>query len=159
MRTDATTVLKELALKESKQRFPNVPDHARIINKYSDKTANGLTKMIIDFIMFTGGLAERINCMGRQIDKRQTYTDCIGRVKTIGSLIYIKTSGKRGTADISATIQGRSVKIEVKIGRDQQSEAQREYQQSIENSGGLYFIAKGFPEFYTWYNLTFVNHG
>ncbi|HJY63731.1 MAG TPA: hypothetical protein VJ455_06205 [Ignavibacteria bacterium] len=61
-----------------------------------------------------------------------------------------------GTADISATIAGRSVKIEVKIGRDKQSQKQKEYQRQVEASGGLYFIAKSFDQFFTWYNELFT---
>jgi hypothetical protein len=149
------SLLRELYLSDSKRKFPSVPDFARSVATYSDKTANGLTKCIIDFIRFKGGQVERINCTGRVIDNRKTSTDIIGNQRTIGSLQYIKTAGQRGTADISATIKGRSVKIEVKIGADKQSEAQRQYQRSIEESGGLYIIAKNFNQFYTWYILTF----
>jgi len=149
------SLLRELYLSDSKRKFPSVPDFARSVATYSDKTANGLTKCIIDFIRFKGGQVERINCTGRVIDNRKTSTDIIGNQRTIGSLQYIKTAGQRGTADISATIQGRSVKIEVKIKNDRQSVAQKEYQQSIEASGGLYFIAKDFEQFITWYYFTF----
>jgi hypothetical protein len=60
-----------------------------------------------------------------------------------------------GTADISATIRGRSVKIEVKIGRDRQSDAQKRYQASIEAAGGIYYIARNIDDFMQWYNQTF----
>jgi hypothetical protein len=56
-----------------------------------------------------------------------------------------------GSADIAATINGRSVKIEVKHGKDRQSEAQRRYQEAIERAGGLYVIATSFEQFYNWY--------
>lgn len=149
------TILKELYLKADRIKYPNTPEHARICPKYNDKTANGLTKCVIDFIRLTGGQAERINCTGRIIDSRTTSTDVLGHKKTIGNLYYIKTAGQRGTSDISATIKGRSVKIEVKIGIDKQSEAQKEYQRSIEASGGIYFVAKDFEQFIKWYYLTF----
>jgi hypothetical protein len=58
-----------------------------------------------------------------------------------------------------ATINGRSVKIEVKKGRDYQSQAQQEYQESIIKAGGIYFIAKDFEMFLNWYDKTFLNHG
>jgi hypothetical protein len=44
------------------------------------------------------------------------------------------------------------VKIEVKIGRDRQSEAQVEYQRQVEAAGGVYVIAKTFDGFLTWYD-------
>ena len=156
---NAIKILKELYLIDSKRKYPSVPDHSRGIPDFTDKTANGLTKCIINFINLSGGQAERINCTGRIIDNRITSTDVLGHNRTIGRLQYIKTAGKRGTADISATIKGRSVKIEIKIGNDRQSEAQKQYQKSIEASGGLYFIAKDFRQFLDWYYLTFGNYG
>jgi hypothetical protein len=56
----------------------------------------------------------------------------------------------KGTADISATIRGRSVKIEIKQ-KDKQSEAQKQYQQAIENAGGVYIIVRDFDSFVEWY--------
>lgn len=149
-------ILKELYINDSSQKYPNFPKQYIVTPEYNDKTANGLTKCIIEFIRLTGGQAERINCIGRIIDHRETFTDVLGNIRTIGKVQYVKTAGQRGTADISATIQGRSVKIEVKIGKDRQSDAQKEYQRQIEASGGLYFIAKDFEQFYTWYCLTFL---
>jgi hypothetical protein len=64
-------------------------------------------------------------------------------------------TGTRGTADISATIAGKSVKIEVKIGSDRQSPAQHEYQKAVEQAGGIYFIASSFEQFMDWYNVKF----
>ena len=147
----AITILKYLYLENNRILYPSVPDHARAAPNYTDKTANGLTRCIIDYINLTGGHAERINCTGRIIDNRTTSTDVLGHQRIIGSTTYVKTSGQRGTADISATIRGRSVKIEVKIGRDKQSEAQKQYQKSIEESGGVYYIAKDFNQFYYWH--------
>lgn len=151
----AVSVLREMNLCDNKRRFPNLPDYARVIPKYSEKTANGLTKMILDFIKLSGGQAERINCTGRPIDRRFQIEDSIGRLVTVGRVEYVKASGTRGTADISATIKGRSVKIEIKIGRDKQSPEQFQYQQRIETAGGIYFIAKDFGSFYNWYLSTF----
>jgi hypothetical protein len=107
---------------------------------YTDKTANGLTKMIIDWINYNGGQAERISTTGRYL---------------VAQRKWIKGTGTKGSADISATIQGKSVKIEVKIGKDKMSEDQHKYQESIEKAGGIYYIAKDFDSFYEWYNLNF----
>lgn len=126
-----------------------------MLKPYNDKTANGLTKCIIDFLTFSGWQAERISNTGRIIDRRRTYTDVLGHKKQIGSMEWAKGSGTAGTADVSATIAGRSVKIEIKIGRDRQSEAQSDYQKKIEASGGLYYIASNMPDFIEWYYLTF----
>lgn len=150
--TDPLQHLKRLALDMNRQKYPTFPDHLRPAPKYSDKTANGLTKCIIDFLNFSGHQAERISSTGRFIDNRQTYTDVIGITRTIGSGKWIPGSTAKGTADISATVQGRSVKIEVKIGKDRQSPDQVAYQQKIEKAGGVYIICKNFNDLYTWYN-------
>ncbi|HTN08853.1 hypothetical protein [Agriterribacter sp.] len=125
------------------------------LKPYNDKTANGLTRCIIDFLTFSGWQAERISNTGRMIDRRHTVTDVLGRKKQIGSMEWAKGTGTAGTADISATIAGRSVKIEVKIGRDRQSTAQSSYQKKIEASGGLYVIATNMQDFIKWYYLNF----
>jgi hypothetical protein len=126
------------------------PDYV-VKTKYSDKTANGLTKAIIAWINLNGYQAERISTTGRYVDNSKIVTDVLGNRKKIGSGKYIKGTGTNGSADISATIKGKSIKIEVKIGKDKQSEAQIKYQQMIEKAGGIYFIAKNFDDFYGFY--------
>lgn len=122
-------------------------------NTYRDDTANGLTRLIIDCIKHDGGQAERINTTGIPIDTRQEVTDILGHRHMIGSLTWRKGGSTVGSADISATIKGRSVKIEVKIGKDRQSEAQKAYQREVEAAGGLYYIAHDFTSFVKWYSM------
>ena len=153
----AVKMLEEMATDEAKRSHPNTPERFIARCEFSDKTANGLTSCIIQFIRLTGGQAERISNTGRRIDTRTTFEDVAGRSRTIGSSSWIPGSGTNGTADISATIAGRSVKVEVKIGRDVQSEAQKQYQQSVEQSGGIYVIASTFAGFLEWYNQNFTN--
>lgn len=143
--------LRALRLAKTIKSFPNVPSYALPKYEYNEKSANGLTKAICDFINLSGHQAERINTMGRMLDNRKTYTDVIGRTKTIGSTKYIPTTGTKGSADISATIKGKSVKIEVKYGKDRQSADQKAYQEQVENAGGYYYIAKDFDSFYQWF--------
>ena len=128
-------------------------------NKHRDDTANGLTRCIIDYIKYKGGQAERINTTGIPIDSRRQVSDITGRTRTIGGVQWRRGGCTVGSADISATVNGRSVKIEVKIGRDRQSEAQRHYQVAIEAAGGIYYIARNFSDFWKWYQHTFVQKG
>jgi hypothetical protein len=144
--------LRALRLAKTIKSFPNVPEYALPKYEYNPNSANGLTKCILDFLNLSGYQAERINTMGRMLDNRKTYTDVIGRTKTIGSTKYIPTSGTKGSADISATINGRSVKIEVKWKADRQSKDQKAYQEQVERAGGVYYIAKDFDSFYAWFN-------
>ena len=130
---------------------PSMPAYARTVPRYSDTTANGLTKCVIDYIRLTGGLAERINSTGRYIDNSQVFEDVLGRKRSIGTGQWLPTSGMKGTADISAVIRGRAVKIEIKIGKDRQSEDQKKYQQAVEQAGGIYLTCHSFAEFYDWF--------
>ena len=136
----------------SRTKLP--PDYV-VRTKYNDSTANGLTKCVIDYINLSGGQAERISNTGRYIDESRIVTDVLGNKKKIGTGKYIKGTGTNGTADISATFKGKSIKIEIKM-KDKQSEAQKEYQQSIERAGGIYFICHNFDEFLEKFN-TFAN--
>ena len=134
--------LEQLALEHFRREHSNFPEYAIAPQFYRDNTANGLTKCIVDFVRFHGGQAERINTVG--IPEQRG-----------GRIVWRRSNTTKGSADISATIGGRSVKIEVKIGPDRQSEAQRRYQAAIERAGGLYFIAKDFTSFVEWYNTNF----
>lgn len=118
--------------------------------KYTDKTANGLTVCIIDWIKLTHGQAERVSNEGRIIDNRKIVTNVIGQQRMIGSVTRIKGSGKRGTSDVHSTINGRSVKWEVKM-KDRQSDHQIAYQAEVEAAGGKYFVVHSFKEFIECY--------
>jgi hypothetical protein len=144
---------KELILKDKMAKFPNFKPEYLPLDIPDDSKANGLTRCVVQWIQLHGFQAERISNTGRVIDNTKTYTDVAGFTKTIGSVKYIKGSGTNGTADISATIFGKSVKIEIKIGRDKQSEAQKKYQSDIVRSGGVYLIVKEFDEFVEWWDL------
>jgi hypothetical protein len=49
------------------------------------------------------------------------------------------------------------VKIEVKYGKDRQSEDQKKYEHSINEAGGIYVIARNIDDFIEWYDETFKN--
>ncbi len=162
---NALSQLRQLAIECGRAKHPRYPNHLTFpIKAYTDKNANGLTRCIIDFIRFKCGQAERISTTGRPIDRRKIVTNVIGQQHMIGSIEWIPGTGTKGSADISSTIQGRSVKIEVKCkatGDNYQSAGQKLYQQHIEAAGGLYYIARDFQSFYDWYFQTFekgVNH-
>ena len=125
--------------------------------KFNDTTANGLTKTIIKFIQMIGGQAERVSSMGRMIDNRKVSTDVLGRQRTIGTMKYIPGTSTNGTADISAIYKGISFKIEVKIGADRQSEAQKKYQKDVERAGAVYIIAKDFDNFIIDFKNEIIN--
>ena len=142
-----------MALVALKKKYPNFPYPPT--PSYTDKTSNGLTKCIVDFLNLSGHHAERINSMGFAKDNRRKVVDVVGQTRTIGDVTWIKGNTQKGTADISATIHGQSVKIEVKCeatGDRRQSEAQKKYQSQIENAGGKYIIARNFQDFFDFFN-------
>jgi hypothetical protein len=148
------TRLNELYKAQQRLKYPEFPEQYIPDYKNSDNSTNGLTKCVIDFINMSGGFAERINTTGRYIGGK-IIEGANGRVQTQGK--WIKGTGTKGSADISAVIQGRTVKIEIKYGRDRQSDDQKEYQSNIERSGGLYWIVRTFDDFIDKYDAL-TNH-
>ena len=143
--------MHELKLQRYAITHPNYPQDYIPKTMYKDSTANGLTRAICDYINYHGYQAERINTMGTAREKKTTAGKVIG-------VTWTKGTSTAGSADISATIKGRSVKIEVKIGKDRQSDAQKRYQENIEKAGGTYIIAKDFDSFVEWYEKFIQNN-
>jgi hypothetical protein len=143
-------LLKALELEILKDKSTMNPRYLEdLLTDWNDNSANALTKCIIHFLTYSGFQAERINTMGvyregKKIQVGENTRQLKGK--------YTPSTGTKGSADISATIRGRSVKIEVKYGKDKQSEVQKRYQESIEQAGGTYFIARNFDEFIIFYN-------
>jgi hypothetical protein len=143
--------LKALELESLREKYPSMDARFIPLTDWKDTSANGLTKCIIFWINAMGGQAERISNQGqyRAGKKIQVGTGEIAYTKELKGK-WTAGQGTKGTADISATIRGRSVKIEVKQ-KDKQSEAQKQYQQSIELAGGVYQIVRDFDSFVEWY--------
>ena len=144
MKKELKLLMHELKLRKYAITHPNLPPDYIPKTMYKDSTANGLTRAICDYINYHGYQAERINTMGTAREKKTTAGKVIG-------VTWTKGTSTAGSADISATIKGRSVKIEVKI-KDRQSEAQKRYQEHIEKAGGIYKIFRDFDSFVEWYN-------
>jgi hypothetical protein len=114
------------------------------LKPYSDKTANGLTTCIVDWICYKGGDAQRINTQGQMR-------------KVGGQMKWTKSGSRKGAADIHAIIRGRAVSIEVKIGKDKMSDQQENERRRIEAAGGLYYVAKDMQSFTAWYTEMFIH--
>ena len=106
----------------------NIPLRTQTDFKFSDNGANALTKAIMAYLSMKGYFAARIN-------SGATYDARLG--------IYRKGSGATaGMADINAVINGRSVSIEVKYGRDKIRPSQLKVKAEIEAAGGIFFVAR-----------------
>ena len=112
------------------------------------KTANGLTKFICQFLMWHEHRATRINSTGRLIDGLEKQPS--GAILTTKK--WIPGSTRKGTADISATIKGRSVMMEIKIGKDRASDYQIAEQQRERKAGGIYEFISTPEQFFELYD-------
>jgi len=119
--------------------IPKMPDCRR---------ANGLTMAIVKFLLYSGHRATRIQSAGRIIKAPQRQESGI----SLQTAKYIPGTTRKGTADISATVRGRSVMIEIKIGNDQPSEYQLREQQLETKAGGQYWFIHTFEEFLQQYD-------
>lgn len=143
--TQRLTEMERLAQLEKLKGHPRPELFSMLYTKHSDKTANGLTKAVIRWIEIHGGQAERINTMGRYIQGATVSKGFYGSQQLKGK--YIPTTSTKGSADVSALVNGKTWKIEIKIGNDKQSEHQKKYQADIERAGGKYSIIRSLDEF------------
>ncbi len=109
------------------------------------KKANGLTLMIQNFLQWKGHRATRINTQGQYVQQKHN-----GKVIMSG---YRPSQTRKGTSDISATINGKSVMLEIKAGRDKPSEAQLKEQQLERSAGGIYEFIYSAEQFFEWYRM------
>jgi hypothetical protein len=99
-----------------------------------------LTDAVIKFIKLNGGAARRVNTVG---------------VWDAEQGIFRKGGMKRGFEDVDASFPikingikfGLKVAIEIKIGRDTQSDHQLERQEELEKTGAIYLVAKDIDSF------------
>ena len=134
--------LTKLAMMHKIAKHPMIPLHALPpVRPFSDKKSNELTRAIVEFIRLTGHYADRINNTG-------IYDSKTGRWRKGGT--------RKGISDIIANKMiehdGRKfsimVAIEVKVGRDKMSDYQLKVQAEVQNSGGVYIIAKTWEQFF-----------
>jgi hypothetical protein len=86
------------------------------------KASNNLTKNIIKYCALQGHYVVRINNIPGTKFRKNTLT--------------------RGVADImGCTKEGIALAIEVKIGKDKQSEFQKTFENHYKNRGGVYILA------------------
>lgn len=116
--------------------------------KLPKQTANGLTNTIINFLMWNGHRATRIGSTGRIIKspERQASGTILQTAK------YIPGTTRKGAADISSTIHGRSVMLEIKVGKDRPSPYQLREQALERAAGGQYEFIHTFEEFLEFYD-------
>lgn len=93
---------------------------------------NSLTNAVINFLLSRGHFASRIQSQGQ-------YSPTRGR--------WIKSKVRRGIGDIIACIDGQFWMIEIKTGKDRQSDYQKSVEEDVKKAGGKYIIVRVFGEF------------
>lgn len=135
-------LLKRMKLESIKAKSPGFFEmsggYSMKVSPYSDKTSDGLTRCIEDFI---NNLPDGVGEATRQ---NSTGTP---RQMPDGSIKWSKSNTRKGIADVRGTYKGRSLNIEVKIGRDTQSDLQIKEMERVRRAGGIYWIVKTFPDF------------
>lgn len=128
-----------------REKHPSVPDHAIPHRVFEDRTANGLQNAIKTFCEIRGILCERRGNEGR-FRQGQTVVDVIGRTRVMkGTWLPGQNNGQ---SDLELTIKGIRHCVEVKIGRDVQSDAQKDFEAKVKRAGGVYVIVKCWGDFY-----------
>ena len=126
--------LERMALAANREKYPNLPESARYIGKFS-KTANGLTKCIMEYVKLRGGFCARINTMG-----------------VIRSGKWTRSGSTLGMPDLQGVFNGLPFYVEVKHGQDRLSEIQRKRIAELEEAGAKVFVAHDFEGFFEWFN-------
>lgn len=133
--------LKAVLHEAHERKYPDWPEHvSRYLGAYSTRNANELTKCILAYLKAKGHHAERVNTTG------------LPRKQRDGSVKWTFAGGMKGSADIHAIVNGRFVAIEVKYGKDRQSEAQKKYEKKVTEAGGVYQIVRTLGEFLIFYH-------
>ncbi len=136
---DVKYIIRYLHYLKQREKYKSIPDDELLSlakNKaIKDTTANGLTTAIILLIEGLEGFATRQQSQGQ-------YNARLG--------MLTKSTTKKGVTDITGLLNGKPVNIEVKIGKDRQSDDQKKVQQQIEAAGGIYYIAKDLQSTFTW---------
>ena len=132
---EAVRELEQLADEQARRDHPSMRPEHLAPRKYRDDTANGLTKCINHYLKLKGAFSSRVNNQGVYRDGR-----------------YTRSTARRGLPDILATYKGKSLFIEIKIGKDAMSQHQKQVQQEQQASGGVYYVARNFTDFKQWFD-------
>lgn len=136
-------------------RMANIPVECRAMYRFSDKTANDLTKAIVAWLNSHGAFGARVNTTG---------------VFDAAAQRYRYSGATNGMADVTAIVQGKHVSLEIKHGNDKPRAAQLQVQTQVRAAGGIYEFVHTFEEFLklmhghglietTLFNTYFEEHG
>ena len=117
---------------EWKYRASSIPVQCRFKRSFRDDTANGLARCIEAWAKIHGAFYQRQNSQG-QYDSRLKK--------------WRKSGTTKGIADVQVTYRGRTYNLEIKVGRDRQSEVQKAVEKQIKAAGGHYAVIHCYNDF------------
>lgn len=141
--------LSEYIHKEKIKEYSNIPKYAVPRTLYKDTTANGLAKCIKDFCEVNGIMCQRSSNEGRY-RPGAVVVDVIGRGRQMKGTWLPGLNNGQG--DLHIVLKGMSHWLEIKIGKDRQSDKQKDFEAMVKRSGGTYDIIHDWPEFYNTYS-------
>lgn len=137
---EAVRELEEALYLADCRKHPSIDGKYIARRKMRDDTSGGLTACIVAYAKLNGSFASRLNNTGIFRNGR-----------------YTRSTARRGLPDVLITApDGRSIFVEVKVGRDRMSEHQERVQQEQQQAGGIYLTIRTFAQFYDWYNEHYV---
>lgn len=134
---EAVKQLERLAMDEARRLHPTMKPEHLAPRIFRDDKANGLTKCITAYLRLKGAFCSRLNNTGifdRKLNR------------------YRPGTSRKGLPDILATYKGKSLMIEVKAGRDRMSKFQERIRDEQHASGGIWYTARNFTDFKTWFD-------
>ena len=123
----AVTHLCQLADQRKAAKHPTLPAHARVKAKYSDKSANELTRCIVDYLTLSGHFATRLQSTG-------TYRAVFAVVDSHAVFVGIK----------------------VGVGKDRLSDDQEQTISDLQQAGASVFLARDFAGFLHLFTAKFL---
>ncbi|WP_421827099.1 hypothetical protein [Larkinella sp.] len=129
----------ERVLQHTRTKHPNMPKHGIPKPKTNFNSSNALTKAVLKTFEIHGLYAVRVQSQG-QFDPQLK--------------IFRKGTTRPGVSDVHCLLggSGRHCSIEIKYGQDKMSPAQRQTAKQVQESGGIYYVAKDFESFWRWFN-------
>jgi len=125
--------IKQLEIQEFEYKKQRHPDNPAVIKRsFRDDTANGLTNCVCKWLKINNYYGARVNTMGNYNPKLKK---------------WVYSGSTRGAADINAIIDGKSIQIEVKAGKDKPRPEQLEVAEKVRSAGGYYIFVKTFDDF------------
>lgn len=155
-REKAFELLEEMSCRQMDTLLSCASDNTIPKSTYRDNTIDELTRCIVDCIRFKGDLAERIGSKECPNDMLTEELDILDRRQTIDGISRMTIAPAKEFSVVSATIDGKGVLILVTFGKCLPNVTLSNLQRNIEQTGGIFYVAKDFASFLGWYVTTFT---